>query len=153
MKDRNKEELIEHIFDLTAELYKMLIPDLPLEQLPTDVTVSQLRVLLALHGGGPSRMSALAVVVGVVPSTATGIINALVRKGLVLREHDSEDRRQVICRLSDEGEKLTGMLWTWGETQIKSLLEALTVEQLRQTSEGVELAHRNLIKQKEILNQ
>lgn len=150
MTDKSKEEMVQHIFDLTADLYKMLIPGLPLEQLPADVTVSQLRVLLALHNDGPSRMSALVVAVGVVPSTATGIMDALVRKGLVLREHDSQDRRQVICRLSSEGQKMTDMLWTWGQSQIKGILEALTIEQLQQASEGVELAHRNIIKQKEI---
>lgn len=150
MTDSSREELIEQIFDLTTAMYKMLIPGLPLEQLPADVTVSQLRVLLALHTGGPSRMSSLAVVAGVVPSTATGIIDALVRKGLVLREHDSQDRRQVICRMSSEGEKLTGILWTWGKSQIKSLLETLTMEQLRHASEGVELVYRNAIEQKGI---
>jgi DNA-binding MarR family transcriptional regulator len=42
-----------------------------------------------------------------------GIIDALVRKGMVLQEHASLDRRLVICRLSSEGH-LIGMLWTWG---------------------------------------
>ncbi|MBN4062831.1 MAG: hypothetical protein COA82_08635 [Alkaliphilus sp.] len=145
-----KQKKILQLLNLLTELYKLIISDIPLEQLPLDVTVSQLRVLLALHTGGASRMRELAITVGVVPSTATGIIDALVKKGLVLREHDISDRRQVICRLSPKGDKLTGMLWTWGETRIKKQLVTLTQSQLSNMLEAVESVRNNILKEKEL---
>lgn len=145
-----KQKRIAKILNLLTELYKMIISDVPLDQLPSDVTVSQLRVLLALHTGGASRMRKLAITVGVVPSTATGIIDALVKKGLVLREHDLKDRRQVICRLSPKGDKLTGMLWTWGEHSIKKQLVTLSQSQLSNMLEAVESVRNNILNEKEL---
>lgn len=145
-----KQKKISQLLNLLTELYKLIISDIPLEQLPLDVTVSQLRVLLALHTSGTSRMRELAITVGVVPSTATGIINALVKKGLVLREHDLNDRRQVICRLSPKGDKLTGMLWTWGETSIKKQLVTLSQSQLSNMLEAVESVRNNILNEKEL---
>lgn len=141
-----------HILNLLTEIYKVIISDVPLEQLPSDVTVSQLRVLLALHTSGSNRMRELAVTVGVVASTATGIVDALVKKGLVSREHDLKDRRQIICSLSPKGDKLTSMLWSWGETRIKKQLDILTQNQLSNMLKAVELIWSNISKEKENKN-
>ncbi|MGV8145999.1 MAG: MarR family winged helix-turn-helix transcriptional regulator [Alkaliphilus sp.] len=149
--NKTQREMVDHILDLLTKIYKTIMSDIPLEQLPADVTVSQLRVLLALHTGGPSHMRALSIIVGVVPSTATGIIDALVKKGLVMRKRDLTDRRQVICHLSNEGQKLTEMLWTWGESRIKAQFETFTITQLYNVSETVSLLWNNMIKEKEHL--
>jgi len=121
----------------------MLVPNLPLERLKLDVTIAQLRVLLVLRTGGPSRMSAIASAAGIAPSTATGIVDHLVAKGLVLREDDPQDRRAVICKLSSEGQDLVNGLWTWGRSQIERLLQTLTFEQLRHASETTEVVRNN----------
>jgi len=46
----------------------------------TDMTVAQLRVLLLLQTEGQSRMSSIAGTLGIAVSTATGIIDNLVKK-------------------------------------------------------------------------
>jgi len=143
---QDKRTLIQRILRLTEELYDMLIPSLPLERLTSDVTVVQLRVLLVLRTGGPSRMSAIASAAGIVPSTATGIVDNLVAKGLVLREDDPQDRRVVICRLSTEGQELVNGLWTWGQSQMEKLLHILTFEQLQNAYEVTEIIRNNAMK-------
>ncbi len=145
-ESKARQKKIAQILNLLTKLYKMIISDVPLEQLPSDVTVSQLRVLLALHTSGTSSMRELAATVGVVPSTATGIVDALVKKGLVSRKHDLNDRRQVICSLSPKGNKLTNILWTWGETKIKKQIIALTQTQLSNILEAIELILNNDLK-------
>mgnify|MGYP001105425088 CR=1 FL=1 len=138
----NKEALVQQLLDIIEELFILLAPTLSLDKLASDVTVAQLRVLLGLGTLGPSSMSAVASAVGIVPSTATGIVDNLVAKGLVLREPDQDDRRRVICRLSPEGEALINGVWTWGRAQIGSILERLTLDQLRSSCEGGQMLLR-----------
>jgi DNA-binding MarR family transcriptional regulator len=142
--DQDRQALIQHILKLSEEIYNMLIPSLPREWLESDVTVAQLRVILVLHTEGPSRMSSIASAVGVALSTATGIVDHLVRKDLVLRDADPQDRRLVICKLSPEGQELANRLWTWGQSQIEKLLESMTEEQLQKAVEVTEFLHSNV---------
>ena len=90
---RDKDGLTQYILRLSEEIYNELTPGVPPEWLSSDLTVAQLRVLLVLHTDGPGRMSSIASVIGVALSTATGIVDNLVRKGLVLRDADPQDRR------------------------------------------------------------
>ena len=76
--------------------------------LSSDLTVAQLRVMLLLHTESPMRMGAIATHLGIALSTATGVLDKLVAKGMVLREADAEDRRLVICKLSEEGQQIMG---------------------------------------------
>lgn len=128
--------LIQDFLDVIGELFSYVAPTLVFDRLASDITVAQLKVLLGLRTMGPSPMSALAGIAGVVPSTATGIVDNLVGKGLVLRDQDPNDRRRVICRLSSEGEELTNGVWTWGREQIAGLLENISTEQIRNGYEG-----------------
>jgi len=144
---QERQTLIQHILKLSEEIYNMLIPSLPREWLESDVTVAQLRVLLVLHTDGPSRMGSIASAIGVALSTATGIVDHLVRKGLVVRDADPQDRRLVICKLSPEGQELANRLWTWGQSQIEKLLESMTEEQLQKAAEVTEFLHSNVTRQ------
>ena len=132
----DKEQLIEQLLDLIGELFALLAPTLSFDRLSSDITVAQLRVLLGLRTLGISHMSAIALAAGVVPSTATGIVDNLVKKELVLRYPDPDDRRRVICKLSPMGQELINGVWTWGRSQIGNLLEGMTVEQLSNGCEG-----------------
>ena len=134
-----KAALIHEFLDLIGELFSYIAPTLVFDRLASDITVAQLKVLLGLKTIGPSPMSAIATIAGVVPSTATGIVDNLVGKGLVLRDQDSNDRRRVICQLSPSGEQLTNGVWTWGREQIANLLENMSIEQIRNGCEGTRI--------------
>jgi DNA-binding MarR family transcriptional regulator len=144
---QKEKSLIQHILKLSEEIYNMLMPGFKLEWLALDLTVAQLRVLLVLHTEGPSRMSSIASATGTALSTATGIVDHLVEKGLVLRDADPQDRRVVICKLSPEGQEMTNRLWTFGQFQIEKLLDGLTVEQLQKAVEVTEFLHSNAARQ------
>lgn len=144
----NAKELTAHILSLTDSIYRALEPGIPHEGvskwLSSDMTVAQLRVMLLLQTDAPMRMSDIASHLGIALSTATGILDKLVAKKMVLRDADEADRRQVICRLSPAGQKLMGGLWDVGRSQIERLLQGLTGEQLKQTAEVVELLYSNI---------
>ena len=143
---QEKEALIQQLLTLTEELYEILAPSLSFDRLASDVTVAQLRVLLGLRSLGPSPMSSIAEAAGVVPSTATGIIDNLVAKDLVTRGTDPNDRRRVICALSPEGHALMESLWVTGRLQVTKLLAGMTVDQLQNACNGAEILRNNAVK-------
>jgi len=142
----DRESLVQRFLELGEALYELLAPTFCFDQIASDVTVAQLRVLVILRDGGPTTMSALAASARVVPSSATGIVDNLVGRGLVLRETDQMDRRRVICRLSPEGQEMVNGLWTQGRAQIESLLDAMDEEQLEHACEVTESVYRKMIK-------
>ena len=146
--DSASKELTLRLLGLSDKIYRSLEPGIPHERLSmwlsSDLTVAQLRLLLLLHTEGPLRMSAIASHLGIAISTATGLVDKLVAKTMVLRDDDPEDRRLVICRLSEKGNKLSSDLWDFGRAQVERLLNGLTEEQLRQAVHVVEFLYANL---------
>ncbi|PLX78529.1 MAG: MarR family transcriptional regulator [Desulfuromonas sp.] len=70
------------------------------------VTGPQLGCLLAIKEGGPLTTTRLAQTIYLSPSTVVGIIDRLEEKGLLSRQRNSKDRRQVLVGLTSEGERL-----------------------------------------------
>ena len=136
--DQSKDILIQRFLQSTEDLFHLLAPNISLEGLESDVTVAQIRVMLVLRAERECSMSEIAAAVGVVPSTATGIVDGLVARGLIVRDNDAHDRRKVICRLSKEGEGVIYGLWKWGRSQIEKLLLELSSEQLQNGCEVAE---------------
>jgi len=136
--EKDSETLVRHIIKLADDIYRAIKPSVPPEWLTSDLTVAQLRVLLVLYTEGPSRMSSIASSIGIAVSTATGIVDNLVKKGLVMRGADLEDRRLVICSLSHQGQETINRLWALGQFEIEKLLRGLSLEQLKKAAEVAE---------------
>src|SRR5688572_24213241 len=71
-----------------------------------DISVTQCYALEALVERGALRSSALSEVLMLDRSTTTRVIDALVRKGYVVRSVDVEDRRAVSLRATAAGQRL-----------------------------------------------
>ncbi len=130
----DRQHLTEHILKLSVDIFRLVTPIVPSEWLSSDITVAQLRVLLILYTEGSSRMSAVAAHLDIALSTATGIMDNLVSKGLVGRGASPDDRRVVLCRLTARGQELVSHVWDLGRTQIERLLRGLTLRQLQQAA-------------------
>lgn len=144
------EQLIENILHLTDRAFRELLPMVPKEWLHLNLTTPQLKVVLLLFISGPSRMSEIASALGVSLATATGVLDRLVERGLVIREGHPEDRRVVICRLSAEGEKLISGLWQLSRDRAGELMRALTPSQLLLVTQALEaLLQASVATQKE----
>ena len=138
-RERYIETLISQILNLSEDIFQTIKLSLPPEWLTSDMTVAQLRVLLLLHTEGQSRMSSIASNLGIAVSTVTGITDNLVKKELVTRQDDPEDRRVVICSLSMKGQKIMNHIWIQGQLQMKKLLNGLSPEQLEKAKEVAEI--------------
>jgi DNA-binding MarR family transcriptional regulator len=144
-REQDNEALISRILKLSEDIYRTIKLSVPPEWLTSDMTVAQLRVLLILHAEGPSQMSSIASSLGITVSTATGILDNLVRKELVIRGADPKDRRLVICTLSPQGQETINRMWTLGQSQMKKLLQGLSVEQLKKAEEVAEFLLANVM--------
>ena len=94
-------------------------------------------------------MSDIASILDVALSTATGIVDKLVRKDMVIREADPQDRRLVICRLSGSGQDIINRLWTSSQFQMERLLDGLDEEELKRAAEVAEMLFNNLANNKQ----
>ena len=122
MKESEKKELIERILWLSDKTFHDLLPMVPTEWLQLDLTMPQLKVVLLLFLNGNSRMSEIASALDVSLATATGVVDRLVERKIVLRENHPDDRRVVICCLSEKGEEMIGGLWHLARERIRELL-------------------------------
>jgi DNA-binding MarR family transcriptional regulator len=139
----DSKRLVMQILAASENIFQTIGLNIPPEWLSSDMTVAQLRVLLLLHTEGQSRMSSIASTLGIAVSTATGIIDNLVKKELVIRSADPEDRRVVICALSPIGREIINSMWAQGQSQMEKLLRGLTIEQLEKAKEVAQILLHN----------
>jgi DNA-binding MarR family transcriptional regulator len=70
---------------------------------PDELTISQYKLLEAIVGRSSPRIGEIAVCLDVAPPTATRMIAALEREGLIERHSAPDDRRAVTIELTSEG--------------------------------------------------
>ena len=70
-----------------------------------DLSVTQLHVVKTVRGCGEVGMSELAELMGVSPPSASAMVDRLVEKGILCREHSAADRRKVVVRISPDAVK------------------------------------------------
>ena len=75
-----------------------------------DLTYNQYKTLLTIADRGECSLGDLARELGVAMSSASQMVDRLVGEGLVERNLDESNRRQVIIRLTDNGEDLIAKL-------------------------------------------
>jgi len=75
-----------------------------IEAFGQEFSFSQAMILQALMMQRESRMNDLARFLGLTKANASGLVDRLVRKGLIEREHGVEDRRVVLVRLTAKGQ-------------------------------------------------
>lgn len=90
-----------------------------------EVTLTQYRTLVVLASRGPQRLAALAEALDVTPPTATRMCDRLVRRGLVVRRHERDDRRTIRLTLSETGRALVHAVTERRRAEIAGLLQAI----------------------------
>ncbi|MDY6916720.1 MAG: MarR family transcriptional regulator [Chloroflexota bacterium] len=136
--EQRQDTQVEYVLDLANRVFRELLPIIPKEVLQFDLTMPQLKVVLLLFLNGQMRMSDIASALGVSLATATGVVDRLVDRGIILRENDASDRRVVLCRLSEKGQSLTDVLWQSARERARELLLAMTPSRLQLVNEALE---------------
>lgn len=97
------EESVDVLFDSVLTRFFAIPSRRPVTE---GVSFAQMRMLWTLDQKKSTTPGELARTMGVSKSSATELIDKLVKSGYVLREHSSDDRRQVLLTAHMKGRKL-----------------------------------------------
>jgi DNA-binding MarR family transcriptional regulator len=109
MSDRASPSQAERASALAAELraiFGKLKRKLREQGGQSDLTPSQVSVLLRIEKDGPAAVSSLARAEGMRPQSMSAIVTSLLEAGLVSGSPDPNDRRQTLMSLSRKCQKL-----------------------------------------------
>lgn len=106
-------------------------------------TIGQFRTLEMLHHR-PWTLSELAAQHQITPSTMSRAVDILVRRDWVTREVDPQDRRQVILRLTAEGQTARAAMVGQFEESLTRMVAQLDPFELEQLYQGIGVLHRLL---------
>lgn len=138
--DYSHEALTEQLVEYLERMYSGMRSEPAEGRSEAELTMPQFRTLMML-GHGPQRMGAIAALLTSSLSSATSMIDRLVDKGLVERASDPEDRRVVICRLTDSGREEVDRFWRIGRLGIARIAVHLTTEELRTIVDAIHLLY------------
>lgn len=99
------------------------------EREDTSLSLNQLSAMGTLARLGPITLGELASAERIQPPSMTRTVSALEQRGLVARESDSDDRRLVIVRLSDEGRRMLAADRRRREAWLNQRLRELTSDE------------------------
>lgn len=109
-----------------------------------ELTGAQKKILFFLSIEGPQKMSDIARQVSVTMSGATGIVDRLVKAGLVRRANDPSDRRVILIELTPAGRRIVQEIQKVHERRLEEVLENLDPEQRRELIAAFERIHQIL---------
>ncbi|HMJ80737.1 MAG TPA: MarR family transcriptional regulator [Candidatus Dormibacteraeota bacterium] len=94
------------------------------------LSVIHLILLTVLEAEGPLSMSRLAEALDVSVASATGIVDRMARRGLVVRRHASDDRRIIMVHLTKRGRTVFGHLEAIRRERLRRALDRLSDDEL-----------------------
>lgn len=109
-----------------------------------EMTGAQKKILFFLSVEGPQKMSDLARQISVTMSGATGIVDRLVKAGLVKRENDPNDRRVILIELTPAGSTTVKEIHRMHERRLEEVLENLDAEQRQDLIAAFDRIHQLL---------
>ncbi len=139
MEDTNNKELAERFIAVAEFLNRQT----HLHRLDAweelGMTIPQLRTLVLLEQLGPMRMGSISTHLGRALSATTTVVDRLVEKGYVGRSSDPDDRRVVLCELTELGRSTIDRFWRIGTDRIDRVMQVLDPEQMEAVVKGLEL--------------
>ena len=121
------DELVTSV--LTASRALVGVSVRSLAQVEGVVTVTQLRTLVVLDGHGEMNLNRLAELLGVTPSTAMRMIDRLLNAGLVTRQDNPTNRREVVLGLTDQGQQVVREVTSARRAEITRIVRAMPAAQ------------------------
>src|SRR5215216_2693424 len=101
-----RQSIIEDIIASHQSIYRAIGASLPSVWMNLDLSMAQLKTLLALYNCGALPIGQIAEILGIGQPTASHLVDRLVQTRLVSRTEDPVDRRRTLAQLSPSGEEL-----------------------------------------------
>lgn len=102
-----------------------------------DLTMQQLHALVLLSAR-PRHVGEVATLLGVSMSSASSMIDRLARASLVERERGEDDRRVVVCGITEQGELVLRHVLEVGRLRLERLLAELSSDELTTVERALE---------------
>ena len=133
MNDHLDGDLVSQVTEQLASAFRRIRRSSVKELAPYGLTFSQARVLRVLaRADSPLRIGDVATRLGIVPRSATSMVDTLETAGLVCRQADPDDRRSVLVALTPEGSGLMGRMHKARRASAEALFAKLDEAQLAQ---------------------
>jgi DNA-binding MarR family transcriptional regulator len=101
------------------------------------LTIAQLKSLFFIRNQGSTSLGKLAAALGVTPTNTTGIIDRLVKQGLVSRTENPENRRMLLLQATDKGEELVAKLRSRRTSYLSEVLNRMPLDELDRLARGL----------------
>lgn len=109
------------------------------------VSAEEWAILLILWSKGEQTPTALADVTFRDRTTITRLIDQMVKKQFVVREHDEKDRRRVLIKASDKGEALKDELVPIAKSMIATATSGISPQDIETTVKTLNQMTNNLL--------
>lgn len=125
----NEETDIDAVTDamLTTSRLLIAVSARSIAAVAESLTLPQFRLLVVLSSG-PTKLVTLAEQLGVNPSTATRTVDRLIASGMVSREANPASRREVVLRLSEDGERVVEQVTTRRRAEIAEIVGRMSAK-------------------------
>jgi len=138
----DKTKLIQEIIDLQRKVDRDR-RQLDLEMwLRLRLSIGQLKSLFFISNQGTTSLSQLAAALKVTPTNTTGIVDRLLKRGLITRTENPDDRRFLVLRTTANGEQLVNELRQKRKDRMTAILKYLSDDEILVLSQGL----RSLVK-------
>jgi len=95
------------------------------EWLRLKLSIGQLKSLFFISNRGQTNLGSLAAALKVTPTNTTGIVERLVKRGLISRTENPEDRRFLVLKTTTRGEQLVSELRQRRSERMREILGRL----------------------------
>ena len=133
----DKAGLVREIIELQRQVRRALREYVPDAWMNLNLTIAQLKSLFLIVREGSTNTKTLAKELGVTPSNVTGIVDRLVKQGLVSRQENPEDRRMLRLRVTDKGEAILTSLREETISSMSEVLARMSIEELSSLARGL----------------
>ena len=107
-----------------------------------DITTQQADALSLIEARGNVSTSALALLLGIDPSTASRNLAGLERAGLISRKRDASDGRQTDVRLTQKGKRLAEAVNTDALRSFAALIDRVPRGERQRVTDAIEVLAR-----------
>jgi len=134
-----KAETVRDVIDLIRQVRRALSADEAIAWTNLDLTLPQLKTLFFISCQGTTNTKTVAESFGVTSSNMTGIIDRLVKQGLVNRQENPANRRMYELRVTKRGEDKIAELRQTGTRFLSEVLTQMSEEDLAVFARGLSL--------------
>jgi len=132
-----KAQLIRQVIELQHKVNRMLRRQVPDAWMELSLTLAQLKSLFFISSEGNTNVRKLAAALSVTSANVTGIVDRLVKQGLVTRRENPEDRRMLLLQVTDKGRALITDLRERQTSRLSKILDYMSPDEVSTLAQGL----------------